>query len=71
MKLKFLVFTFIVLTAFFFTAWVSSSSQKNETSSFKQNTSKRGVFGCFSETANVKNKSTNYVQKNNLVKIKR
>jgi len=62
MKLKFLVFTFIVLTAFFFTAWVSSSSQKNETSSFKQNTS---------ETANVKNKLTNYVQKNNLVKIKR
>jgi len=62
MKLKFLVFTFIVLTAFFFTAWVSSSSQKNETSSFAQNTS---------ETANVKNKSTNYVQKNNLVKIKR
>ena len=62
MKLKFLSIYIYVLTAFFFTAWVSSSSQKNETSSFKQNTS---------ETANVKNKSTNYVQKNNLVKIKR
>jgi len=46
-----LIFTFIVLTAFFFTACASNSSQKGETNSSTQNTS---------EQTNILKESTSY-----------
>ncbi|MEZ0537905.1 hypothetical protein ACAG39_11760 [Caldicellulosiruptoraceae bacterium PP1] len=70
-----LVFTFIALTAFFFTACVSISSQKNDTSNFTHNTSEQTDIlkesNSSSETANISNESINYVQKNNLGEDKR
>ena len=72
---SFLVFTFVVLTTFFFYCMGQQLfTRKRNKQFYTKYFSKTDILkesASSSETANVKNESINYVQKNNLVKIKR